>query len=135
MFRKVRVACLLITLSILSVPQTINAQGTSGLHARPLVTQQIDESRRVPLLGNTRPEANFTNDRGPVTDSFRMDHMLLQLNRPPEQEEALQQFLSELQTPGALNFHKWITAQEFGERFGVAQSDLDAIRSWLTSHG
>ncbi|MBV8070314.1 MAG: hypothetical protein JO270_10450, partial [Acidobacteriaceae bacterium] len=31
--------------------------------------------------------------------------------------------------------HHWITAQEFGERFGIAKSDLDAVTSWLHSHG
>src|SRR5215467_3753307 len=135
MFRKVRLACLLTTLSLFNFPLTTKAQGTSGLHARPLVIQQIDENRRVFLRGNTRPEANFSNDRGPVADTLRLEHMLLQLNRPAEQEEALQQFLSELQTQGSPNFHNWITAQEFGERFGEAQSDLDAISGWLRSHG
>ncbi len=48
--------------------------------------------------------------------------MLLQLQRSPEQELALRQFLDELQTPGSPNYHKWLTAQEFGDRFGLAQA-------------
>ncbi len=31
--------------------------------------------------------------------------------------------------------HHWLTAKEFGERFGAAKPDLDAITSWLQSHG
>jgi len=135
MFRKVRIACLLAGLLLFNLPQTIRAQGTSGVYARPLVTQQIDESKRVSLPGNTRPEASFRHDRGAVPDDFPMEHMLLQLNRSPDQEEALQQFISELHTQSSMNFHEWTTAQEFGERFGVAQSDLETISGWLTSHG
>jgi len=61
--------------------------------------------------------------------------MLLQLKRSSEQEKALQQFIDELQTKGSPNFHHWLTAQEFGARFGLAKPDLDAITAWLESHG
>ncbi|HYL96676.1 MAG TPA: protease pro-enzyme activation domain-containing protein [Terriglobales bacterium] len=61
--------------------------------------------------------------------------MLLQLKRSPEQEQALQQFIDELHTKGSPNFHHWLTAQEFGERFGTAKPDLDAVSGWLESHG
>jgi subtilase family serine protease len=112
------------------------AQGIdSGQHSRALITQKIDESNRVRLAGNTRPEANAGNDRGAVAGAFPMEHMLLQLKRPPEQEQALQEFIDEQQTKGSPSFHQWITAEEFGERFGLAKQDLDAITSWLLSHG
>src|SRR5208283_960273 len=35
--------------------------------SRALITQKIDESQLVTLAGNTRPEANAVNDRGPVS--------------------------------------------------------------------
>jgi hypothetical protein len=108
----------------------------SDLWPRPrsVVTQKIDETKRVTLPGNTRPEASLANDRGAVAESFPVEHMQLQLKRSPEQEHVLQQFIDEQQTPGSPNFHRWITAQEFGERFGLAKEDLDAITIWLKSH-
>jgi hypothetical protein len=113
-----------------------HAQGIeSGRHSRSLITQRIDESNRLPLAGNTRPETKVGNDRGAVADDFPMEHMLLQLKRAPEQEQALQEFIDEQQTKGSPNFHQWLTSQEFGERFGLAKQDLDAITSWLQSHG
>jgi len=57
--------------------------------------------------------------------------MLLQLRRPAEEEEELQEFLDELHKDGASNFHRWISAQEFGERFGPSDRDLDKITDWL----
>jgi hypothetical protein len=110
-------------------------QAQTATLARTLITENIDESKRVTLQGNRRPEASAKNDRGPVADSTPMDHMLLQLRRSPEQDQALQQFIDELHTQGSPNFHQWITAQEFGERFGVAQQDIDTITGWLESHG
>ena len=98
---------------------------------QPLIRQAVNENARVALKGNTRPEANATNDRGPVADDFPMEHMLLQLQRSPEQEQALEQFIDQLHNPASPNFHHWLTAQEFGERFGLAQEDLNAITAWL----
>jgi subtilase family serine protease len=125
----------LVVLAVLIGAPSLKAQVQSSLHARPRITQGINETDRVALPGNTRPEARLSNDRGPVARDFAMEHMLLQLKRSPEQELALQQFLDELHSKDSQNFHHWLTAQEFGERFGVAKPDLDAVIGWLESHG
>ena len=136
MFQKLGFASFsLFLFSFLLLSSSAAAQNESGRHARVLVTQHVDDEKRVTLHGNTRPEANEQNDRGPVHGNFPMEHMLLQLRRSPEQELALQQFLNELQTQGSPNFHQWISAEEFGERFGVAKQDLDSVTDWLESRG
>ncbi len=124
-----------IVLAVLFAEPVVNAQVESGRHARPRIRQGINEMDRVALPGNTRPEARFANDRGPVSNNFTMEHMLLQLKRSPEQEAALQQFIDELHTKDSPNFHHWLTAQEFGERFGLAKTDVDTVTAWLESHG
>jgi subtilase family serine protease len=124
-----------VVLAVLIAAPSVSAQAESGFHARPRITQGIDEMNRVALTGNTHPEARPANDRGRVANGFAMDHMLLQLKRSNEQELALQQFLDELQSKGSPNFHHWLSAQEFGERFGLAKSDLDVVIGWLESHG
>jgi len=60
--------------------------------------------------------------------------MLLQLRRPAEQEEDLQEFLEDLHKEGSRNFHRWISAHEFGERFGPSDRDLDKLTNWLEAH-
>ena len=84
---------------------------------------------------NVRPEARPENDRGRVGDSLPMQHMLLQLKRSPEREASLQQFIEAVETKGNPNFHRWLTPQEFGARYGVAPADLDAVTAWLRSQG
>ena len=109
------------------------AQAQTGQHA--LITQSVDESKIVTLAGNTRPEAQAKYDRGLVAGDRAMDHMLLQLRRSPEQERELQQLIDELTDKSSPNFHRWLTAKEYGERFGVAEQDRDIIKRWLQSHG
>ena len=100
-----------------------------------LITQSLDESKLITLAGNTRPEANKQNDRGLVADDQAMDHMMLQLKRSPQQERQLQQFIQQQEDKSSPNFHHWLTAKEYGARFGLAAQDLDMIMRWLESHG
>jgi len=102
---------------------------------RPRIVQPLQELDRITLRGNVRPEARPENDRGRVADTLPLKHMLLQLKRSPEKEKTLQKFIDELHTKGSPNFHRWLSAQEFGERFGLAPEDLEAVTAWLESHG
>jgi len=61
--------------------------------------------------------------------------MLLQLRRSPQQEKSLDRFIDRLQDAGSANYQQWITAKEFGQRFGLAQQDVDKVTAWLQSHG
>jgi hypothetical protein len=99
------------------------------------VTQGIDESKLVMLKGHVTPIATAKNDRGPVEDSFDIDHMHLVLQRSAAQEQELNQLMEEQNDKNSPNFHKWLSAAEFGEQFGVSQQDIDAVTGWLESHG
>ena len=107
-----------------------------GQFSRVLITDAIDESKLVTLSGNTRPEARrIENDRGIVPDSTPVEHMYLQLRRPPVLEGELVQLINEMHDKTSPNFRHWLTPQEIGDRFGPAQQDLDTIKSWLQSKG
>src|SRR5208283_2340985 len=47
----------------------------------------------------------------------------------------LDQFLAGLQDPTSSDFHRWLTPEEFGNRFGPSPDDINAVTGWLTSHG
>src|SRR5271168_1868562 len=123
------VAALLVYSSVALVSQS------TGRRSEPLIHQKVDENKLVTLAGNTRSEADAENDLGPVADALNMDHMLLQLKRPASQQQAAAQFVADLHNPKSPNFHKWMTAAEFGRNFGVADADVQAITAWLQSHG
>jgi subtilase family serine protease len=122
----------LALLGAITGPQSVAAD---ELAANPVITQNIDENDLVPLAGNTRLEAVAANDRGAVSSEFPMEHMLLQLRRSPKREHALQKYLDQLEDPKSPNYHRWLTAQEVGLKYGLAAQDLTKITNWLKSHG
>jgi subtilase family serine protease len=119
------------TLPQATLPQTTLPQTTG----RGLIRDRVDEHKLVTLGGNTRPEVAAGNDLGMVADDLALDHMMLQLKRSPEQAQALEQFIAEQQDPKSANFHKWLTAAEFGQRFGSAESDIRSVTEWLGAQG
>ena len=99
------------------------------------VVEAVQNEKVVTLRGNVHPMARATNDRGslPAAQPVTRIHVLLQ--RSTEQEAALQQLLAQQQDPSSPRFHAWLTPQEFGQQFGPAESDLQAVKDWLTSQG
>src|SRR6185312_7848551 len=55
--------------------------------------------------------------------------------RSAELENELSRFIHDLHDPASPSFHQWLTAEDFGARFGTGQSDIDAVTDWLESHG
>jgi subtilase family serine protease len=100
-----------------------------------LITRTVDETELVTLPGNTRPEANANNDHGQLANSFPLEHMMLLLRRSSVQEQALTELIDRLHDPKSPYFHHWLTAQELGQRYGLAREDIHAITRWLKSHG
>jgi subtilase family serine protease len=111
------------------------ASAETGAGARVLITRAADDADVIELTGNVRPEATAENDRGRVADDLALEHMLLQLRRSPEQEAALEQYVDGLTEPTAANYHQWLTADEYGSRYGLAGSDISTLTAWLSSHG
>ncbi len=99
------------------------------------VIQRINDSPRIVLKGNVHPLAQARFDRGRVPDSFPVNRLFLMLQRPPEREAALQQFLQGAHTPGNPSFHKWLTPEQFGKLYGPDNSQIAAAASWLQSQG
>ena len=107
--------------------------GISCLVFLPLLV--AGDSALVTLPNNTRPEAIAANDRGRVPDDFPLEHTLLQLKRSSEREIALERYIDELHDPASPNYHHWLTAEQFGERYGVERADVEKVAAWLDSYG
>ena len=52
---------------------------------------------------------------------------MLVLNRSPQQDVALAAFLKDIQDPASPSFRKFLTPQEFGGRFGLADADIAQV--------
>jgi pseudomonalisin len=116
-----------------AVAQTDAASGSPKAAARILAP--VNENDLVQLKGNVHRLAQAKYDQGAVPDSFALEHMFLQLQRSPEQEQALASLIDQQQDPRSANYHQWLTADELGQLYGPAQRDLAAVTEWLSSHG
>jgi hypothetical protein len=114
------------------VPRAIAAEDSSG--PRRLVVEKVDESRQVTLKTAVPGAVKRSTDEGSVAADRKMNLQLV-LKRTPEQQQALEAFVKETQTPGNGNFGKTISPEIFTETFGLAKSDVEAVTKWLESHG
>jgi len=127
------VACLL-GLAQLLVPSS-KAMAADALFGQPRITAAINETNLFRIPNDVVKAFNVANDRGAVADDFPLEHLQLQLKRSAAQEQAVEAFTDALHDPSSPEFHKWLSAGEFGARFGVAASDLDAVQHWLAGRG
>ncbi len=99
------------------------------------ISSRIDESRRVALPRTVPPRTRAAIDLGPVEPGRQIGPVVVLLKRSPEQQTAIERLLAEQRDPASPNFHKWLTPEQYADRFGLLQEDLSTVRSWIESHG
>jgi hypothetical protein len=129
MFRDIRYSMLLASV-LASMSAPICAQAP-----RARIVTNIDENRLTPLPRNTHPLARSEFDRGAAPDDLPLSRMLLVLTHGVDRQQSLDLLLKALQDKSSSQYHKWLTPQQFGERFGAADADINRITAWLASHG
>ncbi len=95
----------------------------------------VNDADRMQLRGNTHPLARAEFDRGAADISAPMNNMVLSLSVRSGAQAELQTLLAQQQDPHSPNFHKFLTPEQFGARFGASDQDLADVTSWLTSQG
>lgn len=124
--------CMVAGVATVSFCLSLAAQTSSAVNR---VNGPVDESQLVMLKGNVARLAAPALDRGPAPVSTPTGRVLLLLQRSAAQQEALTEYLSDLQNPASSSYHKWLTPAQYGARFGVSDADLAAVESWLEGHG
>lgn len=134
---------LFLTLVMCSLP--ILAQGSNPTPATPSHFQNslrqsriagaIDDSLLTTLPGNTHPLARPEFDLGQAPVSMPANRLVLVLARSRQQEADLQTYLQSVQDSNSPNYRNFLSPDQFGQRFGVGDSDLAAIQGWLASQG
>ncbi len=95
----------------------------------------ISGGTQAVLQGSKPGRALAANDIGTLDSGSPMNGITLVFNRTAAQEKALQTLLAAQQNPASPLYHQWLTPAQFGAQFGVADSDLAAVSSWLTGQG
>ena len=116
-------------------PCQLVAQKLLSIRPHDRITRFIDEENRVTLAGNRHPMARLRYDAGAVAPDYHMQSMILTLQPDARQQRALAQLLLAQHNPQSPYYHRWLTPQSFGERFGVSENDLAQVKGWLQLHG
>jgi uncharacterized protein (TIGR03437 family) len=124
--RRARFAALL--LPVLSIASLAFAQNNR-------ITRPLDRTARFTLSGHIHPRATAQNDQGRVDPSLPVNYVTLNLAPSAAQQADLDQLLQAQQTPGSADYHRWLTPEQFADRFGASPADIAAITAWLQSEG
>jgi hypothetical protein len=110
------------------------ATAQDGL-ARPRIAAQVDDGRLTVVRGNIHPLARPQYDQGKVDPSFSLERITMMFRPTAAQQADLDALLAAQQNPTSANFHQWLTPEQYGDRFGIAQSDLVKVTAWLQAQG
>jgi len=118
---------------------TMSALAQNSAASTPRITQPVDNRQRTVLDGNLNPKALAAalagNDQGRVTPSLALPYITLILTPSASQQADLEKLLVDQQDPNSPNYHHWLTPEEYGQRFGVNDADLNQITQWLQQQG
>ena len=95
----------------------------------------MDARAKMIVRGSRNPIVDTLPSEGPVDDTMRIAGMSFRFRPTPAQSAELERHLEQQQDPASPLFHKWLTPEEYGSRFGLGQEDLTSVTGWLTSQG
>ncbi|HEY6345659.1 MAG TPA: protease pro-enzyme activation domain-containing protein [Bryobacteraceae bacterium] len=95
----------------------------------------IDSGQTIPARGIAQPLAQPRYDQGQVEGSFRLRYIQLVTIPTPAQQSALDELLAAQRDPTSPQFRRWLTPEQYADRFGLSRRDLAKISAWLSSAG
>ena len=106
-----------------------------ALLAADRIASAIDNSRRVTLPGHVSPRIASAVDQGSADPSMPLPYVTLMFKPSPSQQADLERLLAQQQDPSSPDYHNWLTPEQYADRFGLSQADIDKTVAWLTQHG
>src|SRR5437879_8277995 len=96
----------------------------SALAAQPdRITSAVDSRRPHTLPGSVHRLAQAQFDRGAVDPGMQLDHVQLLFSPSTAQQADLDQLLTDQQNPSSASFRKWLSPEQYAERFGLSPAD------------
>ena len=99
------------------------------------ISGTIDSYPSVLLTGSVHAKAQAQFDQGPVAPSLTLPYITLVTQPSPSQQADLHHLLKQQQDPTSPNFRKWLTPEQYADRFGLNQNDIEKLSVWLRGQG
>ena len=113
--------CLLISTFLFAAPSRI--------------ASSIDTNSVISLNGSIPAKALQEYDGGPVDPAMQLNYVTMVLQPSAAQQADLKHLLQQQQDPTSPRHHKWLTPEQYAERFGLWPNDIRKISTWLCSQG
>ena len=111
------------------------AAASTALAQKPRVAGPIEGNREVALQKHVHPLARPEFDRGPADAGLKLDYVTMVLKPTAAQQSDLETLLIQQQDRSSADYHRWLLPEQFGDRFGLAASDIAAIGAWIAAQG
>jgi len=123
---RVALFLLIVCSSLISVAQSA---------PRTRIPQAVDATQHVVVRSLARPFARSEFDAGRVDGSMPINGVSLTFNLSLDQQAALHALLVAQQDRTSASYHKWLTPEQYADRFGMTRADLAKVSAWLQSEG
>jgi len=85
----------------------------------------------VTLSGTVHPLTREASDLGEANPGMRLESMALSIASSTAEKAELDALVEAQQNPKSVQYHQWLTQEEFGARFGLTEADLSRVTGWL----
>ena len=117
-------------LSLLCLLEPVFAQGP----VQDRVVHAVDTAQTTVVAGTVHPLARPEFDQGRVDAAMPM-RVTINFKLTSAQQADLDELLAAQQQRGTPDYHRWLTPEQFGSRFGLSQGDINRVTAWLESQG
>jgi subtilase family serine protease len=108
---------------------------TAQIRVQDRIKGKIEPNITTVLSGNVHPLATAGHDHGRLPGSFRVERVTMMFKMTDMQQAALNDLLQGQQDPGSVNYHRWLSPEDFASRFGISAPDRNKVVSWLRAQG
>lgn len=108
--------------------------GMSEVAVRDRILQPVDPTQKTVVIGSEHPLARPEFDRGRIHLDQMIDGAVV-FRLSAAQNSDLDRLLHDQQNPSSPSYHKWLTPEQYADRFGMSRNDLTKVSSWLQSQG
>jgi len=99
------------------------------------ISGALSAGQTVALQGYVHRHAQPQFDRGPADPALRFGSIMLLTVPTASQQKDLNRLLAEQQDHKSPNYHKWLTPEQWADRFGLSRNDVNKLTAWLKSQG
>jgi len=87
------------------------------------------------IEGHLHPKAQPRYDRGPAEPHTNLPFITLMLKRSAQQQKELDDLLAAQQDRNSPQYRRWLTPDQFANRFGASAADIERVTAWLKASG